>query len=472
MTTAVVVGSGPNGLAAAVHLAGNGVDVQVLEAADEIGGGTRSGELTIPGLLHDVCSAVHPMAAGSPYLRSLDLERLGLTWKWAEIDCAHPLDDGPPGLLYRSIAATAAGLGADGPRWRAMFAGLADGFDELAGDLMRPIAHLPRHPVRLASFGPRALLPATTTARWWRTDRGRALFGGVAAHAYHRLDRPAASAVGVLIVAAGHRYGWPVAAGGSQSIATALAALLAERGGRITTGVRVRGPRDLPPADLVLLDVAPSAALEILGDRVPTRVARAYRRYRHGPAAFKVDFAVEGGVPWRDHDCGRAGTVHLGGSVDEIASAERATAAGRMPARPFVLVGQQYLADPSRSNGTVHPVYAYAHVPHGYTGDATAAVVDRIEQFAPGFRDRIVATASAGPARLAAANPNLVGGDIIGGANTATQLVLRPRIAWDPYSTGVPGVYLCSASTPPGAGAHGMSGYHAACAALRGLRRR
>ncbi|MFD4179816.1 phytoene desaturase family protein [Rhodococcus sp. NPDC058514] len=471
MTTAVVVGSGPNGLAAAVHLAGNGVDVQVLEAADTIGGGTRSAELTVPGLLHDECSAFHPMGAGSPYLQTLDLERVGLTWKWPEINCAHPLDNGETGLLYRSIAATAAGLGADGRRWRAMFAGLADGFDDLAADLMRPIAHVPRHPLRLASFGPRALLPATATARWWRTERGRALFAGVAAHAYHRLDRPASSAVGLMIVAAGHRYGWPVAEGGSQSIATALAALLAERGGRIATGVRVRDARDLPPADIVLLDVTPAAALDILGDRVPGRVARAYRRYRHGPAAFKVDFAVEGGVPWRDPDCGRAGTVHLGGGFDEIARAERDVTSGRMQERPFVLVGQQYVADPGRSKGNLHPVYAYAHVPHGYTGDATAAIVDQIERFAPGFRERIVATVGSGPAALAASNPNYVGGDIIGGANTATQVVLRPRIAWDPYSTGVPGVYLCSASTPPGAGAHGMSGYNAACSALRARER-
>ncbi|MFC9833407.1 phytoene desaturase family protein [Rhodococcus sp. NPDC127530] len=472
MTTAVVVGSGPNGLAAAVHLARHGVEVQVLEAADTIGGGTRSAELTVPGLVHDNCSAFHPMGAGSPYLQTLDLERYGLKWKWADIDCAHPLDTGDAGLLHRSVHATAAGLGADGTRWQRMFGGLADGFDDLAADLMRPIANVPRHPLKLASFGPRALLPATATARWWRTEKGRALFGGVAAHAYYRLDRPATSAVGLMIVAAGHRYGWPVAEGGSQSITTALAAMLTDWGGKITTGTRVRGSRDLPPADVVLLDVAPSAAVDILGDRMPSRVAKAYRRFRHGPAAFKVDFAVEGGVPWTNPDCGLAGTVHLGGTFAEIADAERDVATGRMPTRPFVLVGQQYLADPGRSKGDLHPLYAYAHVPHGYSGDATEAVVAQIERFAPGFRDRIVATVSSGPVRLAASNPNYVGGDIIGGANTETQVVLRPRIALDPYSTGVPGTYLCSASTPPGAGAHGMSGYNAAQSALRYLRRR
>ncbi|MEU1999839.1 NAD(P)/FAD-dependent oxidoreductase [Rhodococcus sp. NPDC019627] len=471
MSTAVVVGSGPNGLAAAVHLARHGVEVQVLEAADTIGGGTRSSELTLPGLLHDECSAFHPMGAGSPYLQTLDLERYGLSWKWADVDCAHPLDSGEAGLLHRSVDETAAGLGADGPRWQRMFGNLADGFDDLAADLMRPIVNIPRHPLKLASFGPRALLPAGITARWWRTEKGRALFGGVAAHAYYRLDRPATSAVGLMIIAAGHRYGWPVAEGGSQSITSALAAVLTDWGGKIATGVRVDSIADIPPADVVLLDLSPSAALSIFGEQIPQRVARAYRRFRHGPAAFKVDYAVEGGVPWRDPDCGRAGTVHLGGTFAEIAAAEKDVSSGRMPQRPFVLVGQQYLADAGRSKGNLHPLYAYAHVPHGYTGDATSAITAQIERFAPGFRDRVVATVSSGPAQLAQSNANYVGGDIIGGANTETQVVLRPRIALDPYSTGVPGTYLCSASTPPGAGAHGMSGYNAAQSALRYLRR-
>ncbi|WFS11737.1 phytoene desaturase family protein [Rhodococcus aetherivorans] len=470
MSTAVVVGSGPNGLAAAVHLARSGVDVQVLEAADEIGGGTRSGELTVPGLVHDHCSAFHPMGAGSPYLQTLGLDRYGLRWRWPEIDCAHPLDGGEAALLHRSLDVTAAGLGEDGPRWRRMFADLATGFDGLAADLMRPVLNVPRHPLRLAAFGPRALLPATASARWFRTPKGRALFGGVAAHAYHRLDRPATSAVGLMITAAGHRYGWPVAEGGSTAIARALTAQLAEHGGKVHTGVRVRRAADLPPADVVLLDVAPEAALGILGDSVPARIAKAYRRFRHAPGAFKVDFAIDGPVPWADPECGKAGTVHLGGEFAEIARAERDVATGRMPERPFVLLGQQYVADPTRSHGSVHPLYAYAHVPAGYTGDATDAIVAQIERFAPGFRDRIVATAVTAPADLARQNPNQVGGDIIGGANADLQVVFRPRIALDPYSTGVPGVYLCSASTPPGAGAHGMCGYNAAESALRHLR--
>lgn len=470
MSTAVVVGSGPNGLAAAVHLARSGVDVQVLEAADEIGGGTRSGELTVPGLVHDHCSAFHPMGAGSPYLQTLGLERYGLRWLWPEIDCAHPRDGGEAALLYRSLEETAAGLGLDGARWRRMFTDLAGGFDALAADLMRPVLNVPRHPLRLVAFGPRALLPATVAARWFRTPKARALFGGVAAHAYHRLDRPATSAVGLMITAAGHRYGWPVAEGGSAAISRALAAQLAEHGGKIHTGVRVRRAADIPAADVVLLDVAPGAALEILGDAVPSRIAKSYKKFRHAPGAFKVDFAIDGPIPWADPACGRAGTVHLGGEFDEIAGAERDVASGRMPDRPFVLLGQQYVADPSRSRDGVNPVYAYAHVPAGYTGDATAAVVAQIERFAPGFRDRVVATAVTAPADLARDNPNQVGGDIIGGANGGVQVVFRPRIALDPYRIGVPGVFLCSASTPPGAGAHGMCGYNAAESALRHLR--
>nr|WP_314142793.1 NAD(P)/FAD-dependent oxidoreductase [uncultured Rhodococcus sp.] len=471
MSTAVVVGSGPNGLAAAVHLARSGVDVQVLEAADTIGGGTRSGELTVPGVIHDLCSAIHPMGAGSPYLASLDLERYGLDWKWAEVDCAHPLDGGDAGLIYRSIDATADGLGPDGTRWKRMFGDIARNFDVLAADLMRPIANVPRHPLPLVAFGPRALLPATVAARWWRTEKARALFGGVAAHTFYRLDRPATSAVGLMITASGHRYGWPVAEGGSEAISRSLASMLRDWGGKIDTGITVRTASDIPRADIVLLDTSPSAALKIYGDAVPNRVAKAYSKFRKAPAAFKVDFAIDGDVPWTNSDCARAGTVHLGGTFEEIAANEKDITQGRMPSRPFVLVGQQYVADPTRSAGTINPLYAYAHVPNGYTGDATEAVIAQIERFAPGFRDIIVATTVTSPADLERSNPNYVGGDIIGGANTELQVVLRPRIALDPYSIGVPGVYLCSASTPPGAGAHGMCGFNAAESALKYLRK-
>jgi phytoene dehydrogenase-like protein len=469
VTTSVVVGAGPNGLAAAVRLAQHGIEVEVLEAADVIGGGTQTSELTVPGVLHDHCSAFHPMGVGSPYLRTLGLDRYGLQWRWPEIDCAHPLDTGEAGLLWRSVDQTAEGLGVDGARWRRAFAGVAAGFDDLAVDLMRPIVHVPRHPIRLLRFGPPALLPASLAARWWRTEETRALFGGVAAHAFYPLHRPTSAAIGMTIIAAGHRHGWPVAAGGSRSITDALAALLADLGGKIHTGVRVGQAGDIPPADLVLLDLAPSAVADIFGDRLPSRVARAYRRFRHGPGAFKVDFAIEGGVPWRNDACGRAGTVHLGGTFDEVAASERAIARGRMPDRPFVLVGQQYLADPTRSAGPIHPLWTYAHVPHGYTGDATAAIVAQIERFAPGFRERIVAQAVRATKDMHAYNPNYLGGDVITGLNNERQIVMRPRIALDPYRTGIPGTFICSAASPPGAGVHGMCGYNAAGSALRHL---
>lgn len=467
-----MVGSGPNGLAAAVVLAGAGVEVTVLEAAAEVGGGLRTAELTLPGLRHDVCSAVHPFAVASPFLASLGLERHGLRWCHPPVDLAHPLDEGRAGILVRSLEDTAAGLGEDGPAWRRTFAPTVAHFDALLDDVFRPLLHVPRHPVRLARFGVPALAPATVLARRWRTDEARALFGGVAAHALHPLGRPTTASIGLMLVAAGHRVGWPVAEGGSSSIATALVARLDELGGRIETGVRVTSSADLPPADLTLLDLAPGAAAEVLGDRLPPRVARAYRRWRHGPAAFKVDLAVEGGIPWLDERCRQAGTVHVGGRLEEVVAAERAVDAGRMPERPFVLVAQQHVADPSRSAGDVHPIWAYAHVPAGYGGDATEAVLAQIERFAPGTRERVLAVATRGPATIEADNPNFVGGDIATGANDPWQVVFRPRLALDPYATGIPGTYLCSAATPPGAGVHGMCGANAAHAALRHLSRR
>ncbi|BBZ44639.1 phytoene desaturase family protein [Mycobacterium parmense] len=472
MPKAVVVGAGPNGLAAGIQLARNGVDVHVLEAGETVGGGARSGELTVPGVIHDHCSAFHPLGVGSPFWRELDLQRHGLEWDWPEIDCAHPLDDGTAGVLYQSIERTTELMGADARRWRLMIGDLARGFDALAQDLLRPALNIPHHPLRLAGFGPRALLPATAVARWLRTEQARALFGGAAAHVYTRLDRPLTASLGLMILASGHRYGWPVARGGSGSITRALAAALAEHGGTVSTGVRVTDRAQIGGADVVMLDLSPAGVLGLYGDVMPGRIARSYRRYREGSSAFKVDFAVEGHIPWTNPYCGRAGTVHLGGTFAEIADTEHQRAQGKMARRPFVLVGQQYLADASRSAGGINPVWAYAHVPFGYTGDATAAVVEQIERFAPGFRDRVVATVSKGTAELEAYNPNFVGGDIIGGANDGLQVLFRPRIAVDPYATGVPGVYLCSQSAPPGAGIHGLCGYHAAESALRWLRNR
>jgi phytoene dehydrogenase-like protein len=470
LSSAVVVGSGPNGLACAATLAREGVEVTVLEAADTIGGGARTSELTVPGLLHDECSAVHPMAVGSPCYRALELDQHGLEWLQPEVDLAHPLDDGSAGVMLRSIEATAEGLGQDGTAWRRLFGSSSAHYDELLEDMLAPVLHVPRHPLRLTRFGLPAAAPATLLVRRFATQEARALFGGIAGHSYARLSWPMSSAIGCALGAAGHRFGWVVAKGGSQAITDALASVIGIHGGRIETGVRVRSLRDLPAADLTFYDLSPGAVAEIAGERLPPRVARAYRRFRHGPGAFKVDLAVDGGVPWTSEACREAGTVHVIGAFEELVAAEDDINRGRMPERPFVLVGQQYLADPARSSGDVHPVWAYAHVPRGHQGDATEAVLGQIERFAPGLRDRIVASSVRGPGEVEAYNSNYVGGDIIGGANTPWQILIRPRLALDPYSTGVPGMYICSASTPPGAGAHGMNGYNAARSALRKLR--
>jgi phytoene dehydrogenase-like protein len=473
VSDAIVVGSGPNGLACAVALAREGAHVTVLEAEETVGGGARSAELTVPGVVHDVCSAVHAMAAASPFLRSLHLERHGLEWCHAEVDLAHPMIDGTAAVMLRSIEETARGLGEDGPAWKRLFEAPAEMFEALNDDdLSRAVVHLPRHPIGLARFGLAAAAPADRIARSWSHQHAKALFGGVAAHALSRLDRPFSAAVGVALICCCHEFGWPVARGGSQAVSDALAADLREHGGEIRTGVRVRSLSEVEDADAVVLDLAPSLVADIAADRLPPRVERAYRRYRHGPAAFKVDYAVEEGIPWTSDACRRAGTLHLAGTFDEIAAAEREINEGRMPERPVVLVSQQYLADPGRSAGNVHPVWSYAHVPAGYDGDAEEAITARIERFAPGFRDRIVATSVQTPAELQASNANYIGGDILNGANTPRQLIFRPRVTLNPYDTGIPGVFLCSAATPPGPGVHGMCGYNASRAALRHLEKR
>lgn len=469
MTSAIVVGSGPNGLAAAARLARAGLEVTVLEAADTVGGGTRSSEMIVPGLLHDHCSAFHPIAAASPFLDGLDLGARGLTWLQPEIDCVHPLDDGSAGVFHQSIDRTVAALGVDGNRWRQVFGVLSEHFDDVLADAAQPILRIPRHPLLLARFGAVAALPATALARVWKTEQARALWAGVAAHVYHRLDRPLTSAVGAMLFVAGHSRGWLVAEGGSQAIADALVADIRAHGGIVETGCKVGDVADLAPTDVLMLDVSPSIAADILGDRLPRRVARAYRHYRHGPGAFKVDFAIDGAVPWTVPQARAAGTVHLGGDFDEVVAAELTVHRGAMPERPFVLVGQQYLADPSRSVGDIHPLWTYAHVPHGYTGDATQAIVDQIERFAPGFSERVVGMAVRSTTEMSVYNPNYIGGDIIGGLSSPLRLVFRPRVALDPYSTGIAGTYLCSASTPPGAGAHGMCGANAASRALSEL---
>jgi len=465
---AVVVGAGPNGLAGAIALARAGMEVTVLEAADQPGGGARSAELTVPGVLHDTCSAVHPFGAASPFFRELRLEDHGLRWRYPAVDVAHPLAGGRAGVLLQSIDETLRRLPNDDREpWRKLFGPLVEQYDELADEIFRPILHVPRHPVPMARFGLSALRSATSVAKRWQRPETKALFAGIAAHAIHPLEKPTTAGVGVMFVVTGHAYGFPVPEGGSQSITAALCSVLASHGGVVETGVRVRSLDELPPAEVVLLDLAPKGVLELAGDQLPSRTAKAYKRFKHGPAAYKVDLAVEGGVPWENEDCRRAGTVHVGGPIEELAAAEREVHRGNMPVNPFVLVAQQYLVDPQRSKGDVHPVWAYAHVPNGFTGNATEAVLEQIERFAPGFRDRIVATHVRTPAQIEADNPNYVGGDIATGAATPMQVVFRPKRGLNPYATGIPGVYICSAATPPGGGVHGMGGANAAASALR-----
>lgn len=468
MDEAVVVGSGPNGLAAAVLLGRAGWKVRVREANDTIGGGARTLPLTLPGYLHDHCSAVHPLALASPFFSELPLDRHGLRFLDPPVACAHPFDDGSAALLFRSLDDTGATLGPDASAWRRLFAPLVRDFGALARDVLAPVLRVPRHPVVLARFGVRALLPARRLAELsFRGPRARALFAGIAAHASQPLERAPSSAFGLLLGASGHALGWPIPAGGAQAITNALASLVEEAGGDIVAGARVTSVEDLRGARAVLLDVGPRQLLALAGAALPSSYRRALGRFRYGPGAFKVDYALSAPIPWRADGCARAATVHLGGTLDEIAAAERATAAGSMPERPFVLVSQPTSFDPSRAPPGRHVGWAYCHVPHGFSGDATRSLEDQIERFAPGFRDTVVARAARGPLDLQRDDANLVGGDIGGGATSLRQIVFRPVATASPWSTPVPGLYLCSASTPPGPGVHGMCGYLAATAVLR-----
>ena len=474
MTTAVVVGSGPNGLAAAVRLAQAGVSVTVLEAADTAGGGTRTSEFDIPGVLHDDCSAFHPTGIVSPFLKSLPLDRFGLEWLWPELDLVHPLDDGSAGVVSRDMERTVASLGPDGEKWRRVFDPMVRNLDDLLAEVFRPALHIPRHPWVMTSFGVQAFMPATVTVRHWKTDRARALYMGVAAHAFGKLTTPLSGSVGLMLTAAGHAAGWPVAKGGSQAIANSLIGLLESLGGSVQTGVTVTSLdqlRDVTGSapDIVMLDTAPQGMLDIVGDRLPGRIRRAFGKYTYGPATYKVDFAIRGDVPWTNEDARRSGTLHLGGTAEQIVAVEAATARNEMPDQPFMLVGQQYLADPSRSAGGINPLWTYAHVPHDYRGDVTELLIRQIERFAPGFRDVIVSTHVRTPAQFATYNANYVGGDIGAGANNFRQIAFRPRPAANPYTLGIKGVYLCSAATPPGPGVHGMGGFNAAETALARL---
>ena len=471
MEDAVVVGSGPNGLAAAVELARGGASVRVLEARDEIGGGTRSAELTLPGFLHDVCSGCHPMGALSPFFRELPLEEHGLRWIHPPASVAHPLDGQPAVLLRRSLADTARELGEDAGAYAKLFAPFLRQPHALLADLLGPL-RVPKHPLQMVRFGLPGLLPAAGAllARF-RGIRARAVLAGCAAHSILPLERPLTAAVGMIFALTAHIEDWPVAAGGSQAIASALASYLRQLGGRIETGTRVRSLSDIPPARVVLFDTSPAQLADVCEPLLPAGYVRRLRRYRYGPGAFKLDWALDGPIPWSDPRCLDASTVHLGGTLEEISAAEAAVWRGEHPERPFVLVVQQSQFDASRAPAGKHTGYAYCHVPAGSNVDCTAAIEQQIERFAPGFRERVLARHKMETADLERENPNSIGGAITGGVADLFQFFTRPVARFDPYSTPHPRLFICSASTPPGGGVHGMCGYFAAQSAKRALER-
>jgi phytoene dehydrogenase-like protein len=461
---AIVIGSGPNGLAAAIVLARAGRRVIVYEAEPTIGGGTRSLELTLPGFVHDICSAIHPFGAASPFFNSLPLGRFGLAWIEPPIQLAHPFDNDRAGLLLRDVAATARDLGGDGRRYRKLVGRVAKDWSRLESAIMGPL-RLPRHPWTLGRFGLRALQSFEHEARSFRTERARALLAGFAAHGMLPLDRRPSAGFALVLCALGHVAGWKLARGGSQSIANALAACLRSLGGEIVTDARVDAIEDLPPARAVLCDLSPRPLLRIAGRRLPSWYRRKLERYRYGMAAFKVDYALDGPIPWRDPECGRAGTLHIGGALPEIARSERDVWEGRIPERPFVLLSQPTLFDPTRAPAGRHTVWAYCHVPNGSDADMLPRVEAQIERFAPGFRDCVLARSVRRPSDIERHNANMVGGDIGAGVSDLGQLFTRPT--WRAYATPARGLYICSASTPPGVGVHGMCGYFAAKLALK-----
>jgi phytoene dehydrogenase-like protein len=464
----VVVGSGPNGLAAAVTLAVAGLEVHVYEAAHSVGGGARTSELTLPGFRHDVCSAVHPLGAGSPALQALPLERYGLSWVHPELPLAHPFPDGSAAILARDPQATADSLLGDAGAYRRLVRPFLGRWDDLARDILRaPLDGLPRNPLLLARFGIRAVQPAAVLAQWFRGDRARGLLAGLAAHVIAPLTSPATGGVALVFALAGHEVGWPFPRGGSQAISDALAAYLHSLGGAVHLGHRVTSLDELPAARAYLLDVSPRDLAAIAGSRLPRGYVERLRRYRYGPAVFKLDYALAGPVPWAAPVCRSAGTVHLGATLAEIGSALSAAKRGRPPDPPFLIAAQPTLFDPTRAPEGRHVFWVYGHVPHGWDGDLTEAIERQVERFAPGFRDLVLARRASAPRDLEAGNPNLVGGDIACGSFDGRQAVFRPVTTRVPYATPHPAVFLCSSATPPGPGVHGMCGYRAARVALR-----
>ncbi|HEX8504622.1 MAG TPA: NAD(P)/FAD-dependent oxidoreductase, partial [Hymenobacter sp.] len=456
----------PNGLAAAITLRQSGLSVLLLEGKKELGGGLRTAELTLPGFRHDICSAIHPLAVGSPYFQTLPLAQHGLEFIAPPVAAAHPFDDGTAATVVTSLADTARGLGPDERAYRSLLEPLVRMWPDVANDILAPL-HIPRHPVQMARFGLPALLPATVLSRRFRGDAAKALFAGMAAHAIQPLSNLTTSAIGLVLLVAAHRGGWPLPRGGSQFIADALVAHFLALGGKIETGTFVRNLAQLPAAKAVLLDVTPAQLLEMAGHRLSGVYEWQLRRYRYGMGVFKMDWALDAPIPWTAPECAQAGTLHLGNTGAEIAAHERQTSEGQHPARPFVLLAQPSVFDPSRAPAGKHTAWAYCHVPNGSRVDMTAAIEGQIERFAPGFRERIIGRHTFDTAQMEAHNPNYVGGDINGGLLDVRQLFTRPVLKASPYRTSTAGLYLCSSATPPGGGVHGMCGYHAARRALR-----
>jgi phytoene dehydrogenase-like protein len=466
---AIIVGSGPNGLSAAITLARAGLQVRLLEGAETPGGGCRTGELTLPGFRHDICSAVHPLAASSPFFRSIDLAARGVTLCTPKVAFAHPLDGGRAAAVAGSVAETAGGLGRDAAAYRRLLGPLVRDVELTLPEILAPLRSVPRHPLAMARFGLDGLPPVTVLARRLHTEEGRALLAGVAAHSMLPLSAPVTSAFGLLLTMTAHAVGWPVVEGGSARLVDALLAELAALGGEVETGRWVNSLDELPPARAVLLDLTPRQLIALAGDRLTGRHRAALRRFRYGPGVCKVDWALSGPVPWQAAACQEAGTVHLGGTLAEVAHSEAEVTAGRLPDRPYCIVAQPGVTDPTRAPAGKQTLWAYCHVPSGCPMDASGLIEAQIERFAPGFRDLILARSVRTAVDLEQYNPNYVGGDINAGAGTLLQTVLRPTPRWNPYRTALPRVYLCSSSTPPGGGVHGMCGVGAARAALADL---
>jgi phytoene dehydrogenase-like protein len=465
----VVVGAGPNGLSAAIVLQKAGLRILLIEGSSTIGGGMRSAELTLPGFTHDICSAIHPMAAGSPFFSSLPLKEFGLEYIFPTYAAAHPFDDGTATGLESSIFKTASSLGIDEKTYLKLFSRLVDEWPLIVSDVLGPL-RFPHHPMAMVNFGTKALLSAETiTHRYFQGEKARGLFGGMAAHGMLPFSKPVSAAAGLTLMIQGHRKGWPMIKGGSQQLANALASYFISLGGQIQTGFHVEKLKDLPDAQAVVLDVSPKHALSIAGNKFSSYYRNQLKDYRYGMGVYKIDWALDAPIPFTAEYCRQAGTVHLGNSFAEIATNERLTAEGKHPEKPFVLLAQQSLFDSTRAPSGKHTAWAYCHVPHGSLLDMRNAIERQVERFAPGFRERILATHTMNAKEMEVYNPNNVGGSINGGVQDIRQLFTRPALRFSPYRSSAKGIYLCSASTPPGGGVHGMCGYQAAKRVLKDI---